>query len=148
MRTVDGGVWLLSAWLDMNLQLRHCRIKDWRYSQVAQEVCDLVFAMNGCVMLCGVSGLGCRDSIGLKGTRFELSLPIADALCMRRREWLEQRCGYFRCEQWTVEHGCSQRGSKRSCSYVTAESRIGSIRRRRRYRFVIYFRNERLHLVD
>ncbi len=45
-----------------------------------------------------------------------------------------------------MEHGCSQRGSKQSCSYVTAESRIGDIRRRR-YRFVICFCDEWLRRV-
>jgi len=56
MRAVDGGARLLSAWLEVVLQRRHFRIKDWRYSQAAMKVCDLFFAMIGCGGMCGVSG--------------------------------------------------------------------------------------------
>ena len=41
MGGVDVGALLLSAWLDFFLQRRHCRVKDWPYSQAAQStVCD------------------------------------------------------------------------------------------------------------
>ena len=40
MRAVDVGALLLSAWLDNILQRRHCRVKDWPYSQAAFQVCD------------------------------------------------------------------------------------------------------------
>jgi hypothetical protein len=36
MRTVDVGAPLLSARLEVILQRRHCRVKDWPYSQAAQ----------------------------------------------------------------------------------------------------------------
>jgi hypothetical protein len=61
----------------------------------------------------------------VEGARFELQVLIADAL----RRWFQQRCGYFQCEQRTLEHCCSQRSSI-PCSHVTAESRIGDIRGR------------------
>ena len=41
MGAVGAGALLFSAWLDPNLQPRHCRIKDWRYSQADRQVCDL-----------------------------------------------------------------------------------------------------------
>ncbi len=42
MGAVDVGALLLSAWLDNILQRRHCRVKDWPYSQAAKlaQVCD------------------------------------------------------------------------------------------------------------
>ncbi len=40
MRAVDVGALLLSARLDIGLQRRHCRVKDWPYSQAAIHVCD------------------------------------------------------------------------------------------------------------
>ena len=40
MGAVDVGALLLSAWLDIILQRRHCRVKDWPYSQAAFQVCD------------------------------------------------------------------------------------------------------------
>ena len=41
MEAVDVGALLLSAWLDIGLQRRHCRVKDWPYSQAAlTPVCD------------------------------------------------------------------------------------------------------------
>ena len=40
MGAVDVGALLLSAWLDSILQRRHCRVKDWPYSQAAIQVCD------------------------------------------------------------------------------------------------------------
>ena len=41
MGAVDVGALLLSARLEVILQRRHCRVKDWPYSQAAgKEVCD------------------------------------------------------------------------------------------------------------
>ena len=39
MGGVDVGALLLSAWLDVILQRRRCRVKDWPYSQAAIQVC-------------------------------------------------------------------------------------------------------------
>ncbi len=39
MGAVDVGALLLSAWLDFGLQRRHCRVKDWPYSQAEAQVC-------------------------------------------------------------------------------------------------------------
>ena len=38
MGAVDVGALLLSAWLDMVLKQRHCRVKDWPYSQAVTQV--------------------------------------------------------------------------------------------------------------
>ncbi len=85
-------------------------------------------------MCCGGGGSG-RDAVGLQVERFEQPLRIADAWC--RRLYHQQRCcGYFRCEQRGLDHRCSQRGSRVSCSDIAAESRTGHLRRRRR--FVIF----------
>ncbi len=41
MGAVDVGALLLSAWVEVFLQRRHCRVKDWPYSQAAKAtVCD------------------------------------------------------------------------------------------------------------
>ena len=40
MGAVDVGALLLSARLDIILQRRHCRVKDWPYSQAGNQVCD------------------------------------------------------------------------------------------------------------
>jgi hypothetical protein len=41
MQAVDVGALLLSARLDIILQRRHCRVKDWPYSQaVITVICD------------------------------------------------------------------------------------------------------------
>ena len=41
MEAVDVGALLLSVWLDNFLQRRHCRVKDWPYSQAGKSlVCD------------------------------------------------------------------------------------------------------------
>jgi hypothetical protein len=39
-RAVADGALLLSAWVDIPLLRHHCRIKGWRYSQAAGQVCD------------------------------------------------------------------------------------------------------------
>ena len=38
MGTVDVGALLLSARLDVSLLRRHCRIKDWPYSQAVKAI--------------------------------------------------------------------------------------------------------------
>ena len=40
MGAVDVGPLLLSARLEIILQRRHCRVKDWPYSQAGKHVCD------------------------------------------------------------------------------------------------------------
>ncbi len=40
-RAAACGALLLSAWLENVFLRHHCRIKDWRYSQAARQVCDL-----------------------------------------------------------------------------------------------------------
>ena len=40
MGAVDVGALLLSARLEVILQRRHCRVKDWPYSRAAIQVCD------------------------------------------------------------------------------------------------------------
>jgi hypothetical protein len=40
MGGVDVGALPYSLWLEVNLQRRHCRVKDWPYSQAVIEVCD------------------------------------------------------------------------------------------------------------
>ena len=40
MGAVDVGALLLSARLEIGLQRRHCRVKDWPYSQAGKQVCD------------------------------------------------------------------------------------------------------------
>ena len=45
MGAVDVGALLLSAWLEVVLQRRHCRVKDWPYLQavpVITVICDFV----------------------------------------------------------------------------------------------------------
>ena len=42
-RAVADGALLLSAWLEVILLRHHCRIKGWRYSQAALQVCDCLF---------------------------------------------------------------------------------------------------------
>jgi hypothetical protein len=44
MRAVDVGALLLSAWLECRLYRRRFRVKDWPYSQAANQttVCDFV----------------------------------------------------------------------------------------------------------
>ena len=42
MLAADVGALLLSAWLEVILQRRHCRVKDWPYSQAAVQVCGFV----------------------------------------------------------------------------------------------------------
>jgi hypothetical protein len=54
MRAADGGVLLLSAWLDLGSQPPHCRIKDWRYSlAVAKQVCDSIRRLMLQRVVCG-----------------------------------------------------------------------------------------------
>ena len=66
--------------------------------------------------------------VARKEARFEVLEMNADALRMSR--WCEQCCGHFRCDEWTLDDCCSQRGKRLACSDVTACARIGHIRRR------------------
>jgi hypothetical protein len=76
MRAVDVGALLLSAWLEAVLQRRHCRVKDWPYSQAALTVCDFVVVLTfGVAALFVLVVLG-RVVYGLwEEARFELPLP-------------------------------------------------------------------------
>ncbi len=60
-RTVADGALLLSASLDVVLLRHHWRIKGWRYSQAAMEVCDFCFRVHAavcCVYCDGEQGAG------------------------------------------------------------------------------------------
>ncbi len=141
MRAVDVGALLLSAWLDIILYRRRFRVKDWPYSQaVKATVCDFVCLTLEVATLCLFVILCRAGCVGREEARFELPLACC-RLLMRLRRWYQQRCGHFQCEQWTLEHCCSQHGSSLSCSDVASESRIGHIFRRctYRFRFVILF---------
>ena len=52
---------------------------------------------------------------------------------------MEQCRRHFRWKQWTLDDCCSQRGKILYCSDVTAEPRIGHIRRRPDNRYALYF---------
>ena len=73
--------------------------------------------------------------VGWKEARFEALEMSADALRLSRQ--LEQCCGHFRCDQWSLDDCCSQRGKRLSRSDFTACARIGRIRRRN-IRYVIF----------
>jgi hypothetical protein len=45
--SVADGALQLSVWLEVILLEHHCRIKDWRYSQAAIQVCCFCFAADG-----------------------------------------------------------------------------------------------------
>ena len=85
MPAADAGALLFSARLEALLQPHHCRIKDWRYLQVATLACDVILRLILRRAVCcddgrgGVTG-GC---VAWKRARFELLLLMADAL--RRR---------------------------------------------------------------
>jgi hypothetical protein len=55
MRAADGGALLRSASVDMSLQRRRCRIKDWRYLQAAEVFFFGINAAACCVFR------GCKD---------------------------------------------------------------------------------------
>jgi hypothetical protein len=63
-----------------------------------------------------------------KEARFEPPDMNADALPVTR--WLQQCCGHFQCDQWTLDDCCSQLGTVAPCGDVAAGPRIGHIRRR------------------
>jgi hypothetical protein len=92
-------------------------------------VCGLLFFCFSRLMLW--HAVCCGDAFGLLVERFENPLPIADAL--RRRQQLQQRCGYFQCGQQAVDNCFSQFGSRQSCSDIAAESWTGHLRRWRRF---------------
>ena len=58
MGAVDVGALLLSAWLGVILQRRHCRVKDWPYSQAAMTVCYFVWLTLDAASLCVFVVLG------------------------------------------------------------------------------------------
>jgi hypothetical protein len=66
MGGVDVGALLLSAWPEIFLQRRHCRVKDWPYSQAAAQVCCFVGRLIlQRVFVCGtVSGGMCWEGGG------------------------------------------------------------------------------------
>jgi hypothetical protein len=68
---------------------------------------------------------------------FEVLEMNADALRMSR--WCEQCRGHFQYIQQSLVHCCSQRGKKLSRSDVTAEPRIGHIRRWPGERYACFF---------
>jgi hypothetical protein len=71
--------------------------------------------------------------VARKEARFEVLEMNADALRMSRY------CrGNFQWDQWTLDDCCSQRGKRLCFSDVTAEPRIGHIRRRPDKRYVFY----------
>ena len=76
---------------------------------------------------------GGEACVGWKEARFEALEMSADAL--RRRRCCQQCCGHFRCDEWTLDDCCSERGKRLFCSDVTSCARIGHICRR--IRFVI-----------
>ena len=112
MRSVDVGRLLLSAWQGHIWQRRHCRTKDWPYSQAAQDPVPL--RMSICFDLLMLQDGVIWDIVGhvLRGKRrFELLGIKADSLRLSR--WLSQQCrGHFQCDQWTLDDCCSQSGTK------------------------------------
>ncbi len=62
MGSVDVGALLLSAWPEVVLHRRHCRVKDWPYSQAAipVQVCDFVgrLKIQRFVFVCDVVSCG------------------------------------------------------------------------------------------
>ena len=84
-----------------------------------------------------MAGCGSRGAcVGWKEARFEPLEMNADAL--RSIRCFQQYCGHFRRNQWALDDCCSQRGKSCTCSDVSAEPRIGLIRRRS-HRYVILF---------
>jgi hypothetical protein len=76
MRTVDAGALLLSARLEVFLQRRHCRVKDWPYSQVAlAAVCYFVW------LTFNVALLSVFVVLGRVGKRRALSSHLHAAAC-------------------------------------------------------------------
>jgi hypothetical protein len=57
--------------------------------------------------LCVFVILGRVRCVVWKEARFELLLACCCLLMRLSRKWFVQRCGYFRCEQRTLEHCCS-----------------------------------------
>ncbi len=82
MRAADVGALPNSRWLELLLQRRRCRVKDWPYSQAAGQVCGFDLTFDAAV-LCVVLILGRVVCVGWKEARCELPL----ACC-----WLLMRC--------------------------------------------------------
>ena len=75
--------------------------------------CFELLILGDCVMWESVGAC-----VGWKEARFEALETNADALSSSRS--LRQYCGHFRCEEWTLDDCCAQRGKKLFCSDVTA----------------------------
>jgi hypothetical protein len=134
-RAVADGALLKLVWVEVVLLGYHCQSMVWRYAQAAGQVCYFCFKVDCgvCCMFCD-GGSWAETCAGLKEAQFEPPLLITDTLCMR---WYwHHSCGHFRCENWPMEHCCSQCGPLWSCCDSAAESRISDICRRL-CRFVI-----------
>jgi hypothetical protein len=140
MRRVDVGRLLLSAWQEVMFQRRHCRTKDWPYSQAARTSVRMLLCFEMLMLQDGVMWELGGACVARKEARFDVLEMNADAMRMSRWwcHWCEQCCGRFRWKQWTLDDCCSQCGKIRSCSDVTAEPRIGHIRRRPDKQYVFY----------
>jgi hypothetical protein len=86
MRAVDVGALLLSARLEFILQRRHCRVKDWPYSQAAiKKVCSfasLAFEVATLRLFVILGQSGCGD---FEEALFELPLACFGFLIRLRR---------------------------------------------------------------
>ncbi len=81
MRPVDAGPLLFSAWQDVMLQRRHCRTKDWPYSQadliyVRMLICFEFFLQDGAIWVSEghmLSGRARFQLLGMKADELRLS---------------------------------------------------------------------------
>ncbi len=88
MGAVDVGALLLSAWLDKILQRRHCRVKDWPYSQAAKApVCYFVRLTFEASTLCLFVILCRTGCVGREEARFELPLACCRLLMRLGRRY-------------------------------------------------------------
>jgi hypothetical protein len=88
MRAVEFGSLLFSARLDIILQRRHCRVKDWPYLQAANPlVCDMFFLIFEAATLCLFAILCRAGCVGREEARFELPLACCRLLMRLRRKW-------------------------------------------------------------
>ncbi len=86
MRAADVGPLLSSARLEVILQRRRCRVKDWPYSQAASQVCGFDSLTFDAAALCVVVILGRVVCVGWQEARCELPLArmlVADAMRVR-----------------------------------------------------------------
>ena len=86
MGAVDVGALLLSAWVDLILQRRHFRVKDWPCSQAAKPpVCDFVWLTFEAATLC-LFVILCRvGCVWREEARFELPFACFGLLMRLRR---------------------------------------------------------------